>query len=175
MNDYVRFAQSEMDAYSELQYAWTFVRENRVADFQVKGEPDPASLETLESVFFTFQRSRISGPGQDAVGLDSRHGQEIEVHVLAATGKSPRGLYRSGAGFASPGGIGAGVGRVGLPAGLLGRMRQQHVQLRVHGTRLDGGRAGLHAGRCSRFARRADRNRLTAWKNSIRNGWAPRL
>jgi hypothetical protein len=37
-------------------------------------------------------------------------------------------------------------------------MRQQHVQLRVHGTRLNGGRAGLHAGGCPRFARRADRN-----------------
>jgi len=36
VNDYVRVAQSEMDAYSELQYAWTFVRENRVADFQYK-------------------------------------------------------------------------------------------------------------------------------------------
>jgi hypothetical protein len=55
VENYVRLATAEMDAYSELQYAWTFVRENRVADFQVKGEPDPASLETLQSVFFTFR------------------------------------------------------------------------------------------------------------------------
>jgi len=64
VNDYVRVAQSEADAYSELQYAWTFVRENRVADFQVKGKPDPASLETLESVFFTFQQPKFPGRGK---------------------------------------------------------------------------------------------------------------
>ena len=50
-----RFSQTELDAYSELAYAWTFVRENRVVDFQVKGEPDKASLETLQSVFFSFK------------------------------------------------------------------------------------------------------------------------
>jgi len=55
VGEYVRFSQAEMDPYSEIQYAWTFARANRVADFQVKGEPDDASLETLESVFFTFQ------------------------------------------------------------------------------------------------------------------------
>jgi phospholipid-binding lipoprotein MlaA len=36
-DEFVRFSKAEMDAYSELQYAWTFVRENRVADFEVKG------------------------------------------------------------------------------------------------------------------------------------------
>lgn len=55
VNGYARFAQTEMDPYSEIQYAWTFVRQNRVADFQVKGKQDEASLETLQSVFFTFK------------------------------------------------------------------------------------------------------------------------
>ncbi len=55
VDEYVRFSQAEMDPYSEIQYAWTFARENRVADFQVKGKQDAASLETLESVFFTYQ------------------------------------------------------------------------------------------------------------------------
>lgn len=55
VNEYVRFSQAEMDPYSELQYAWTFARENRVADFHVKGKQDLASLETLESVFFTYK------------------------------------------------------------------------------------------------------------------------
>jgi ABC-type transporter lipoprotein component MlaA/pimeloyl-ACP methyl ester carboxylesterase len=50
-----RFVKAEMDAYSELQYAWTFVRQNRVADFHVHGEPDPASLETLQSIFFSYK------------------------------------------------------------------------------------------------------------------------
>jgi ABC-type transporter lipoprotein component MlaA/pimeloyl-ACP methyl ester carboxylesterase len=64
VDDYVRLARSEMDAYSELQYAWTFVRKNRVADFQVKGKPDPASLETLETVFFTFKDPEFPGRGK---------------------------------------------------------------------------------------------------------------
>jgi ABC-type transporter lipoprotein component MlaA/pimeloyl-ACP methyl ester carboxylesterase len=55
VDGYVRFSQAEADPYSEIQYAWTFARANRVADFQVKGEQDEASLETLESVFFTFK------------------------------------------------------------------------------------------------------------------------
>ena len=55
VREYVRFSQAEMDPYAQIQYAWTFARENRVADFQVKGKPDEASLETLESVFFSFK------------------------------------------------------------------------------------------------------------------------
>ncbi len=55
VGEHVRFSQAEMDPYSEIQYAWTFARANRVADFQVKGKSDDASLETLQSVFFTFK------------------------------------------------------------------------------------------------------------------------
>jgi len=76
VGEYARFSQAEMDPYSEIQYSWTFARANRVADFQVKGEQDKASLETLESVFFAFKdpdfpslgttRSvRISGTGRN--------------------------------------------------------------------------------------------------------------
>ena len=78
VNDYVRVAQSEADAYSELQYAWTFVRENRVADFQVKGKPDPASLETLESVFFTFQKPKFPGRGKTQSVLIPATGRKLK-------------------------------------------------------------------------------------------------
>jgi ABC-type transporter lipoprotein component MlaA/pimeloyl-ACP methyl ester carboxylesterase len=64
VNEYVRFSQAEMDPYAQIQYAWTFARENRVADFQVKGEQDEASLETLESVFFTFKDPEFPSHGQ---------------------------------------------------------------------------------------------------------------
>ena len=64
VGEYVRFSQAEMDPYSEIQYAWTFARENRVANFQVKGKPDAASLETLESVFFTFKNPEFPSHGQ---------------------------------------------------------------------------------------------------------------
>lgn len=60
----VRFSQAEMDAYAQVQYAWTFVRANRVADFQVKGERHEASLETLESVFFTYKDPEFPGSGK---------------------------------------------------------------------------------------------------------------
>jgi ABC-type transporter lipoprotein component MlaA len=64
VDEYVRFSQAEMDPYSELQYAWTFARANRVADFQVKGKQDDASLETLESVFFTYKDPEFPSRGK---------------------------------------------------------------------------------------------------------------
>ena len=64
VREYVRFSQAEMDPYSEIQYAWTFVRKNRVADFKVTGKSDAASLETLESVFFNFKDPDFPGRGQ---------------------------------------------------------------------------------------------------------------
>ena len=158
VGEYVRFSQAEMDPYSEIQYAWTFARENRVANFQVKGKQDAASLETLESVFFTFKDPEFPGPRQDPVGFDSGDGPEIKIHVLVATGKGERGLYRSRPGLASAGRNLPGAGRAGLQKRLLRRGRQQPVQLRVHGTRLDGGAAGLSAGGWPRPARRAHRD-----------------
>ena len=63
VGEYVRFSQAEADPYSEIEYAWTFARANQVADFQVKGEQDKASLETLESVFFTFKDPKFPNHG----------------------------------------------------------------------------------------------------------------
>ena len=89
VNDYVRVAQSEMDAYSDIQYAWTFVRENRVADFQVKGKPDPASLETLESVFFTFQNPEFPGRGKTRSVLIPATGRRLKFTFWLQPGKAP--------------------------------------------------------------------------------------
>jgi ABC-type transporter lipoprotein component MlaA len=89
VNDYVRVAQSEMDAYSVLQYAWTFARENRVADFQVKGKPDPASLETLESVFFTFQNPEFPGRGKTRSVLIPATGRKLKFTFWLQPKKAP--------------------------------------------------------------------------------------
>jgi ABC-type transporter lipoprotein component MlaA/pimeloyl-ACP methyl ester carboxylesterase len=89
VNDYVRVAQSEMDAYSELQYAWTFVRENRVADFQVKGKPDPASLETLETVFFTFKDPEFPGRGKTRSVFIPATGRKLKFTYWLQPGKAP--------------------------------------------------------------------------------------
>jgi ABC-type transporter lipoprotein component MlaA/pimeloyl-ACP methyl ester carboxylesterase len=89
VDDYVRFARTEMDAYSELQYAWTFVRQNRVADFQVKGKPDPAALETLESVFFTFQNPEFPGQGTTRSVLIPATGRRLKFTFWLQPGKAP--------------------------------------------------------------------------------------
>ena len=81
VDEYVRFSQAEMDPYSEIQYAWTFERANRVANFQIKGKQDPASLETLESVFFTFKDPEFPN-----------HGTTRSV-LIPATGKKLKFTY----------------------------------------------------------------------------------
>lgn len=86
---YVRFNRTEMDAYSELQYAWTFVRENRVANFQVKGAPDPASLETLQSIFFTFKDPEFPGRGKTRSVLIPATGRKLKFTFWLQPGKAP--------------------------------------------------------------------------------------
>jgi ABC-type transporter lipoprotein component MlaA/pimeloyl-ACP methyl ester carboxylesterase len=89
VDDYVRFSKTEMDPYSEIQYAWTFVRKNRVADFQVKGKQDPASLETLESVFFTFQDPEFPNRGKTQSVLIPTTGRKLKFTFWLQPGKAP--------------------------------------------------------------------------------------
>jgi len=89
VNDYVRFTQTEKDPYSELQYAWTFVRQNRVADFKVNGKPDPASLETLKSVFFTFQDSKFPDQGKTRSVLIPTTGKELKFTFWLQPERAP--------------------------------------------------------------------------------------
>jgi len=88
VDEYVRFSQATMDPYSEIQYAWTFARANRVADFQVKGEPDEASLETLESVFFTFQNPEFPRQGKTRSVLIPATGRELKFTFWLQPGKA---------------------------------------------------------------------------------------
>jgi ABC-type transporter lipoprotein component MlaA len=78
VGEYVRFSQAEMDPYSEIQYAWTFARANRVANFRVKGKQDEASLETLESVFFTFKDPEFPSHGQTRSVLIPATGRKLK-------------------------------------------------------------------------------------------------
>jgi ABC-type transporter lipoprotein component MlaA/pimeloyl-ACP methyl ester carboxylesterase len=89
VNGYVRFSQAEMDPYSEIQYAWTFERANRVANFRVKGSVDKASLETLESVFFTYQDPDFPdlGKTQSAWIPTTRH--RLKFTYWLQPGKAP--------------------------------------------------------------------------------------
>jgi ABC-type transporter lipoprotein component MlaA len=89
VGDYVRFSQDEKDPNSEIQYAWTFARENRVADFQVKGKQDEASLETLESVFFTFKDPEFPGRGKTRTVLIPATGRKLEFTFWLQPGQAP--------------------------------------------------------------------------------------
>jgi ABC-type transporter lipoprotein component MlaA/pimeloyl-ACP methyl ester carboxylesterase len=88
VGEYVRFSQAEADPYSEIQYAWTFARANQVADFQVKGTQDAASLETLESVFFTFKDPNFPGHGQTRSVLIPATGKKLKFTFWLQPGKA---------------------------------------------------------------------------------------
>ncbi len=87
--EYVRFSQAEMDPYSEIQYAWTFARANRVADFQVKGKPDESSLETLESVFFTSKDPNFVIHGKTRSVVMPATGRKLKFTVWLQPQKAP--------------------------------------------------------------------------------------
>lgn len=89
VDEYVRFSQAEMDPYAQIQYAWTFARENRVADFQVKGEPDEAALETLESVFFTFKDPEFPRRGKTRSVRIPATGRKLKYTYWLQPGKAP--------------------------------------------------------------------------------------
>ncbi|MDB6025958.1 MAG: VacJ family lipoprotein [Verrucomicrobiales bacterium] len=89
VGEYVRFSQAEMDPYSEVQYAWTFARKNRVADFQVKGKRDEASLETLESVFFTYKDPEFPSHATTGSVPIASTGKKLKFTYWLQKGKAP--------------------------------------------------------------------------------------
>lgn len=89
VGEYVRFSKAEMDPYSEIQYAWTFARANRVADFQVEGKQDEVSLETLESVFFTYKDPEFPGHGKTRSVRIPATGRKLKFTFWLQPGKAP--------------------------------------------------------------------------------------
>ena len=88
VDEAVRFSRAEADPYSEIQYAWTFARENRVANFQVKGKQDDASLETLESVFFTYKNPEFPGHGKTRSVFIPSTGRRLKFTFWLQPGKA---------------------------------------------------------------------------------------
>ena len=62
---------------------------NRVADFQVKGKQDAASLETLESVFFTFKDPEFPGRGKTRSVLIPATGRRLKFTYWLQPGRRP--------------------------------------------------------------------------------------
>lgn len=89
VDQYVRFIRMEKDPYSKLQYAWTFVRETRVADLKLKGEQDSALLETLQSALFTFKDPKFPGRGKTRSVLIPTTGRKLKFTYWLQPQKAP--------------------------------------------------------------------------------------
>lgn len=89
VDGYVRFSEAEMDPYAEIQYAWTFVRANRVANFRVTGKQDAGSLETLQSVFFTYTDPTFPDQAKTQSVLIPSTGRKLKFTYWLQPGKAP--------------------------------------------------------------------------------------
>lgn len=89
VDNYVRFSKAEMDAYSELQYAWGFMRRSEPIDFQLSGPPDSASLETLQSAFFSFKNPEFPRNGRTKTVLILRTGKDLKFTYWLQPNSAP--------------------------------------------------------------------------------------
>src|SRR6266446_1896098 len=86
---FVRFSQAEADSYSILQYAWSFVHENRKVDMRVTGNQDEASLETLQSVLFTYENAEFPARGKTRSVLIPTTGKKLAFTFWLQPGHAP--------------------------------------------------------------------------------------
>ncbi len=85
----VRFSQAEADSYSILQYAWSFGHENRKVDMRVTGNQDEASLETLQSVLFTYENAEFPARGKTRSVLIPTTGKKLAFTFWLQPGHAP--------------------------------------------------------------------------------------
>ena len=85
----VRFIRAETDPYAVLQYGRTFLRDDRAPDFQLKGEQDEASLETIQSALFTFQDPQFPGRGKTRSVLIPATGRNLKFTFWLQPGTAP--------------------------------------------------------------------------------------
>jgi ABC-type transporter lipoprotein component MlaA/pimeloyl-ACP methyl ester carboxylesterase len=89
VDKYVRFAEGEKDPYSQVQYAWTFVRSTREPDWDLKGEPDEASLETLQSATCSCQNPDFPNRGKTRLVRIPSTGRNLKFTVWMQPKKAP--------------------------------------------------------------------------------------
>lgn len=85
----VCYIKAEPDSYSILQYAWSFGHENRKADMRVNGEQDEASLETLQSVLFTYTNAEFPAWGRTRSVLIPTTGKKLDFTFWLQPGHAP--------------------------------------------------------------------------------------
>jgi ABC-type transporter lipoprotein component MlaA/pimeloyl-ACP methyl ester carboxylesterase len=89
VDDYARFSEAEMDPYSFLHYAWTFVRDVRKPDFTLKGDLDEASLQTLQSVTFTVKDEEFPNRSKTRSVKIPSTGKGLKFTYWLQPGKAP--------------------------------------------------------------------------------------
>jgi ABC-type transporter lipoprotein component MlaA len=89
VENYARLTQTQEDPYWELQYSWTFLRQDKAPDFAVKGPQDPATLETLGTVFFTFRDSKFPGRGKTRSVSIPATGRKLKFTYWLQPGPAP--------------------------------------------------------------------------------------
>jgi ABC-type transporter lipoprotein component MlaA/pimeloyl-ACP methyl ester carboxylesterase len=85
----VRFSESEADSYSILQYAWTFGHENRKADLSLHGSQDPATLQTLQSFFFSYKDPEFLSRGKTRSVLIPATGKKLDFTFWLQPHRAP--------------------------------------------------------------------------------------
>ena len=85
----VRFAQSENDPYYFLRYAASFTSDHRAVDFEVHGDQDPASLQTLGAVFFSVTDVDFPARGPTRSVLIPTTGKRLKFTFWLQPKKSP--------------------------------------------------------------------------------------
>jgi ABC-type transporter lipoprotein component MlaA/pimeloyl-ACP methyl ester carboxylesterase len=85
----VCFVKAEPDSYSILQYAWSFGHENRKVDMRAIGEQDEASLETLQSVLFSYTNAEFPAWGRTRSVLIPTTGKKLDFTFWLQPGHAP--------------------------------------------------------------------------------------
>ncbi|HEV8543259.1 MAG TPA: VacJ family lipoprotein [Verrucomicrobiae bacterium] len=90
VDEYVRLAKAEADPYYVLQYTASFVRaQHRPVDFQLKGEQDPASLETLNVAFVSFKNLKFPERGETRAVPIRATGRELPYRYWLKPKQAP--------------------------------------------------------------------------------------
>ncbi len=89
VDEYVRLSQTQADPYSILQYAWSFSHVNRKVDLRLIGDQDPASLETLQSFFFSYKNPDFLNRGKTRSVLIPATDRKLDFTFWLQPGRAP--------------------------------------------------------------------------------------
>jgi ABC-type transporter lipoprotein component MlaA len=85
----VRFSREHKDPYADIRFAWGFARNTEPPDFQVHGPRDAATLETLQSTFFTFKNPAFPRSGQTRSVVIPATGKDLQFSVWLQKKEAP--------------------------------------------------------------------------------------